>query len=77
MKHNQMLTDIKLEICNEVFYAHKVILAGASPYFKGKLVYSFFIMNNNIFFFVLKQCSPVDSGRGMHLLSSCKGFAPL
>ena len=44
MKHNQMLTDIQLEICNEVFYAHKVILAGASPYFKGKLVYYFFFL---------------------------------
>ena len=37
MKHNEMLTDVKLEVVNEVFHAHRVILAAASPYFKGKI----------------------------------------
>jgi len=30
-----MLTDVQLEVVNEVFHAHKIILAAASPYFKG------------------------------------------
>lgn len=35
MKHNEMLTDVRLEVVHEVFHAHKIILAAASPYFKG------------------------------------------
>jgi len=35
MKHNQILTDVRLEVVNEVFHAHKIILAAASPYFKA------------------------------------------
>lgn len=38
MKHNEMLTDVKLEVMNETFPAHKIILAAASPYFKGNLI---------------------------------------
>lgn len=30
-----MLTDITLEVGHEVFYAHRVVLAAASPYFKA------------------------------------------
>jgi len=35
MKHHEMLTDVRLEVVHEVFHAHKIILAAASPYFKG------------------------------------------
>lgn len=35
MRHNQMLTDVRLEVVNEVFHAHKIVMAAASPYFKG------------------------------------------
>ncbi len=35
MKHNQMLTDVRLDVVNETFHAHKIVLAAASPYFKG------------------------------------------
>lgn len=35
MKHNQMLTDVRLDVANESFHAHKIVLAAASPYFKG------------------------------------------
>ncbi|XP_076040286.1 kelch like ECH associated protein 1 [Oratosquilla oratoria] len=35
MKSNQMLTDVKLEVGQEIFHAHKIILAAASPYFKA------------------------------------------
>jgi len=35
MKHNQVLTDVRLEVMNEVFHAHKIVLAGASPYFRA------------------------------------------
>ncbi|CAL4103866.1 unnamed protein product, partial [Meganyctiphanes norvegica] len=35
MKTNQMLTDIKLEVGREIFHAHKIVLAAASPYFKA------------------------------------------
>lgn len=30
-----MLTDVVLEVGNELFHAHKVVLAAASPYFKA------------------------------------------
>lgn len=29
-----MLTDVILEVAGELFHAHKVVLASASPYFK-------------------------------------------
>ncbi|XP_060529877.1 kelch-like ECH-associated protein 1 isoform X2 [Cylas formicarius] len=35
MRSHQMLTDVVLEIGNELFHAHKVVLAAASPYFKA------------------------------------------
>nr|CAH0100223.1 unnamed protein product [Daphnia galeata] len=35
MKHNQMLTDVRLDVVNESFHAHKIVLAAASPYFKA------------------------------------------
>ncbi|XP_044270524.1 kelch-like ECH-associated protein 1B isoform X2 [Tribolium madens] len=35
MRGHQMLTDITLEVGHEVFYAHRVVLAAASPYFKA------------------------------------------
>ncbi|XP_057375527.1 kelch-like ECH-associated protein 1 [Daphnia carinata] len=35
MKHNQMLTDVRLDVANESFHAHKIVLAAASPYFKA------------------------------------------
>lgn len=34
MRNHQMLTDVTLQIGNELFHAHKVVLAAASPYFK-------------------------------------------
>lgn len=35
MRAHQMLTDVVLEVGKELFYAHKVVLAAASPYFKA------------------------------------------
>jgi hypothetical protein len=29
------LTDVRLDVVNETFHAHKIVLAAASPYFKG------------------------------------------
>lgn len=34
MRSHHMLTDVVLEVESELFYAHKIILAAASPYFK-------------------------------------------
>lgn len=34
MRTHHMLTDVILEVGTELFHAHKVILAAASPYFK-------------------------------------------
>ena len=42
MKHNQMLTDVRLDVVNESFHAHKIVLAAASPYFKVDNVISCF-----------------------------------
>lgn len=36
MRSHHMLTDVVLEVGSELFHAHKVILAAASPYFKVK-----------------------------------------
>ncbi|XP_046985348.1 kelch-like ECH-associated protein 1B [Schistocerca americana] len=35
MRSNRMLTDVVLEVGSELFHAHKVVLAAASPYFKA------------------------------------------
>ncbi|XP_053602255.1 kelch-like ECH-associated protein 1B isoform X1 [Plodia interpunctella] len=35
MRSHQMLTDVVLEVGNELFHAHKVVLAAGSPYFKA------------------------------------------
>ena len=35
MKSNQTLTDVDLEVGPEIFHAHKIVLAAASPYFKA------------------------------------------
>lgn len=35
MRSHHMLTDVKLQIEKETFYAHKVVLSAASPYFKA------------------------------------------
>lgn len=35
MRGHQMLTDVVLEVGTELFYAHRVVLAAASPYFKA------------------------------------------
>ncbi|XP_001607682.2 kelch-like ECH-associated protein 1B isoform X2 [Nasonia vitripennis] len=35
MRSHHMLTDVMLEVGSEIFHAHKVILAAASPYFKA------------------------------------------
>lgn len=35
MRSHHMLTDVILEVGNELFHAHKVVLAAASPYFKA------------------------------------------
>lgn len=35
MRFHQMLTDVILEVGTEIFYAHRVVLAAASPYFKA------------------------------------------
>ena len=40
MKHNEMLTDVKLQVMQEIFPAHKIILAAASPYFRGAVIAS-------------------------------------
>lgn len=37
MRSHHMLTDVILEVGSELFHAHKVILAAASPYFKASL----------------------------------------
>ncbi|GBP29010.1 hypothetical protein EVAR_83912_1 [Eumeta japonica] len=34
MRSHHMLTDVVLEVGNELFHVHKVVLAAASPYFK-------------------------------------------
>nr|CAD7578607.1 unnamed protein product [Timema californicum] len=34
MRSHHMLTDVILEVGTELFHAHKVVLAAASPYFK-------------------------------------------
>lgn len=36
MRSHHMLTDVVLEVGKELFYAHRVVLASASPYFKVK-----------------------------------------
>ena len=54
MKHNQMLTDVRLEVVNEVFHAHKIILAAASPYFKGthcQVISTCYGLDNDFCFF--------------------------
>lgn len=35
MRSHHMLTDVTLEIEQETFHAHKVVLSAASPYFKA------------------------------------------
>lgn len=35
MRSHHMLTDVVLEVNQELFYAHKVILSAGSPYFKA------------------------------------------
>ncbi len=35
MRSHHMLTDVILEVENELFHAHKVVLSSASPYFKA------------------------------------------
>ncbi|XP_059048390.1 kelch-like ECH-associated protein 1B isoform X1 [Achroia grisella] len=35
MRSHQMLTDVILEVGNELFHVHKVVLAAGSPYFKA------------------------------------------
>lgn len=35
MRSHQMLTDVVLEVQQELFHAHKVVLSAASPYFKA------------------------------------------
>lgn len=35
MRSHHMLTDVVLEVGSELFHAHKVVLAAASPYFKA------------------------------------------
>lgn len=41
MRSHHMLTDVCLEVGTELFYAHKIILAAASPYFKVSISYKF------------------------------------
>jgi hypothetical protein len=36
-----MLTDVILEVGGELFHAHKVVLASASPYFKVCYIYKY------------------------------------
>lgn len=38
MRNHHMLTDVILEVGTELFHAHKVILAAASPYFKASSI---------------------------------------
>lgn len=35
MKQNQILCDVQLIVAGEIFHAHKIVLASASPYFKA------------------------------------------
>ena len=39
LRNNHTFTDVQLEIDGQIFNAHKVILAGASPYFKVTTVH--------------------------------------
>lgn len=34
MRSHRMLTDVTLEVGSEMYHAHRVVLAAASPYFK-------------------------------------------
>lgn len=47
MRSHQMLTDVILQVGTELFHAHKVILAAASPYFKVILTdYSYHLLKS-------------------------------
>lgn len=47
MRSHHMLTDVILEVGQELFHAHKVILAAASPYFKVSIKFYFPIAFSN------------------------------
>uniref|UniRef100_A0A2H1VNF5 SFRICE_027304 n=1 Tax=Spodoptera frugiperda TaxID=7108 RepID=A0A2H1VNF5_SPOFR len=38
MRSHHMLTDVVLEVGNELFHVHKVVLAAGSPYFKVQVL---------------------------------------
>lgn len=40
MRSHHMLTDVILDVGSELFHAHKVVLAAASPYFKVPIMHS-------------------------------------
>jgi kelch-like protein 19 len=41
MRSHHMLTDVILEVGGELFHAHKVVLASASPYFKVRNIHNY------------------------------------
>lgn len=54
MRSHHMLTDVILEVGSELFHAHKVILAAASPYFKASLTRKLLRINVN---YLVVSCS--------------------
>lgn len=46
MRGHRMLTDVTLEVGSELYHAHRVVLAAASPYFKvnNMLIYFFMLI---------------------------------
>ncbi|GFU40824.1 hypothetical protein NPIL_483532 [Nephila pilipes] len=40
MRQHQKLCDVEIRVCNEIFHAHKIVLASASPYFKLYVIQS-------------------------------------
>lgn len=51
MRSHHMLTDVILEVGSELFHAHKVILAAASPYFKVNIQFQTIFNQMDLFKF--------------------------
>lgn len=45
MRSHHMLTDVILEVGNELFHVHKVVLAAGSPYFKVSIILVFIVID--------------------------------
>lgn len=72
MKHNQMLTDVRLEVATEIFHAHKIVLAAASPYFKGDLAQHSKTPVSYLHSISFQQCLRVVLEKRMLQSSNCK-----